>query len=610
MEENQSENPPAAQPEPSQEETQFTPVRDHRPFWKRMSRKTWMIIGVVVLLIAAVLTYLLWRPDLSDEVVMPFIAHQKPAVDPHLPSTNSLADKLDEVEFDGLFNLIASPSGVVYEDGLGEFLSIDQDNIVSIRLKSAKRWHDSWRVTADGDKFTITKGSDHLFSARDLNFTLKRIQSLGSLSPDFILVSQAVSSMGFEGPDENNVIRFGFRTDRIWKEADIKEVLSFKILPDNSDMNALNYTIGTAAYMALPPKEGVSNYFRSPDGVARIRNLILAPYIDNSTYTTELRNNNVNVMLETPFGALSSLLEDGEKYFYKSNISNTFFALFFNTQRLTREQRKEVRKLIDARQVVDRFFKVNTEQVRHIADYKGNRDNFYDYVNRGLFPSSSYYMDEDIITPVEDTSPPNPSILPDTVRIQACLNFGFREEYSELIDILNDPAVTKGKVKVTAVGNDEIKRGNYDAMLIAITGYRSNFLFDLYNIFLREPDLETYRINLVTDESGATPMVDPASMQPPRNFFRLDARADGPDREEIDTFLQYVYGFMSTHNIGDKQEYARRVDELERSLSLGAWMFSLPSLAYFSTQFDSTTIDLYGVASQLSTIKKWEEATK
>ncbi len=78
---------------------------------------------------------------------------------------------------------------------------------------------------------------------------------------------------------------------------------------------------------------------------------------------------------------------------------------------------------------------------------------------------------------MEDTSPPNPRILPDTVRVQACLNFGFREEYSELIDILNDPAVTKGKMKVTAVGNDEIKRGNYDAMLIAITGYRSNFLF-------------------------------------------------------------------------------------------------------------------------------------
>jgi hypothetical protein len=610
MEENQSENQPASQPDATQVEVPVTRARDHRPFWKKLSRRTWMIIGGGVLLVAAVVIYLLWRPDHSDEIVMPFIAHQKPAVDPHLPSTNSLADKLDEVEFDGLFNLTASPSGVVYEDGLGEFLNIDENDVVSIRLKTAKRWHDSWRVTADGDKFTITKGPDHLFSAKDVNFTLKRIQSLGSLSPDYILVSQAVGSMGFEGPDENNVIRFAFRADRIWKEADIKEVLSFKILPDKSDMNALNYTVGTAAYMALPPKEGVSNYYRSPDGVARIRNILLSPHIDNSTYTTELRNNNINVQLETPFGSLSSLLENSEKYFYKSNISNTFFALFFNTQRLSREQRKEVRKLINARQIVDRFFKVNTPQARHIADYKGNKDNYYDYVNRGVFPSSSYYMDEEIITPVEDTSPPNTSILPDTVRVQACLNYGFREEYSELIDILNDPAVTRGKMKVTAVGNDEIKRGNYDALLIAITGYRSNFLFDLYNLFLREPDLETYRINLVTDESGATPTVDPASMQSTHNFFRLDARADGPDREEVDTFLQYIYGFMSTHNIGDKQEYARRVDELERSMSLGAWMFSLPSLAYFSTQFDSTTIDLYGVASQLSTIKKWEEKKK
>jgi hypothetical protein len=610
MEEQQSENQQAQQPEASQPAAPVTPARDHRPFWKKMSRRTWMIIGAGVLLVAAAIVYLTWRPDLSDEIVIPFIAHQKPAVDPHLPSTNSLADKLDEVVFDGLFNLTASPSGVVYEDGLGEFLNIDQNNVVSIRLKTAKRWHDSWRVIPDGDKFTITKGQDHYFSAKDLNFTLKRIQTLGSLSPDYILVSQAVGSMGFEGPDENNVIRFAFRGDRIWKEADIKEVLSFKILPDNSDMNALNYTVGTASYMALPPKEGVSNYYKSPDGMAHIRNIILAPYIDNSTYTTELRNNNINVLLETPFGALSPVLENSEKFFYKSNISNTFFALFFNTQRLSREQRKEVRKLINARQIVDRFFRVNTPQARHITDYKGNRDNYYDYVNRSVFPSSSYYVDEDIITPVEDTTPPNLSILPDTVRVQACLNYGFREEYSELIDILNDPAVTRGKMKVTAVGNDEIRKGNYDALLIAITGYRSNFLFDLYNIFLREPDLETYRINLVTDESGAMPIVDPASMQSAHNFFRLDARADGPDREEVDTFLQYIYGFMSTHNIGDKQEYARRVDELENSLNLGAWMFSLPSLAYFSTQFDSTTIDLYGVASQLSTIRKWEEKKK
>jgi hypothetical protein len=65
---------------------------------------------------------------------------------------------------------------------------------------------------------------------------------------------------------------------------------------------------------------------------------------------------------------------------------------------------------------------------------------------------------------------------------------------------------------------------------------------------------------------------------------------------------------MSTRNIGDKQEYARRIDQLEHGLSLGAWLFSVPSLAYFSTQLDSTSISLYGVASQLSTIKQWREA--
>jgi hypothetical protein len=45
-------------------------------------------------------------------------------------------------------------------------------------------------------------------------------------------------------------------------------------------------------------------------------------------------------------------------------------------------------------------------------------------------------------------------------------------------------------------------------------------------------------------------------------------------------------------------------------MALGAWLFSLPSLAYFSTRLDSTSIDLYGVASQLSTLKKWKEAPK
>lgn len=572
-----------------------------------MQKKYAIILGTAVVVVAAVLIYFFSRPDLSNEIVIPYIAHQKPTIDPHLPSSNSLSDKLDEVQFDGLFNLSANPSGVVYEDGLGEFLNIDNNNVVSVRLKTSVRWHDSWQVTANDDKFTISKGTDHLFSAADLNFTLKRIQSLGSLSPDYILVSQALPTMGFDGPDGQNVVRFQFRSDRIWKEADIKEVLSFKILPDNSDMNALNYRIGTAAYLSLPPKDGVSNYYKNPDGLARIANVILSPFIDNSTYPTELRNGKINVMLDTPFGGLSPILGDTTKFFYKSNISNTFFALFFNVQRLTRDQRREVRNLINSKAIVDRFFKVGTPQVRHIADYKGNRDNFDDYINRSVFPSSSYYVEEKVVEPLQDAAQPNLSILPDTIRVRACMNYGFREEYSELIDILNDPAVTRGRMKVLAVTNDDIKRGDYDALLVAISGYRSNFLFDLYNIFLRDPDLETYKINLATEpDAQGNPTVSPSSFQAGKNFFGLDAgnTAEGNDIHQL---LQYIYGFMSTRQIGDKQEYARRIDELEHQMCLGAWMFSLPSLVYFSTQFESQSIDLYGVASQFSTIKKWRE---
>jgi hypothetical protein len=42
-------------------------------------------------------------------------------------------------------------------------------------------------------------------------------------------------------------------------------------------------------------------------------------------------------------------------------------------------------------------------------------------------------------------------------------------------------------------------------------------------------------------------------------------------------------------------------------MCLGVWLFSVPSLAYFSTQLDSASVQLYGVASQLSTVKKWKE---
>jgi hypothetical protein len=569
--------------------------------------KRWIIIAAAVVVAGVVLWYFLSKPDLSGQIVVPYIAHQKPAIDPHLPSTNALADKLDEVQFDGLFNLVASPSGVVYEDGLGEFLGIDPNNVVTVRLKTARRWHDSWQIIEKDDEAVISKVTDHLFSAADLNFTLRRIQNLGSLSPDYILVSQALPTMGFEGPDDANLIRFQFRGDRIWKDADIKEVLSFKILPDGSDMNALNYRLGTAGYLSLPPKEGVSNYLKSPDGTAQIPNIILAPFIDNSTYATELSSGRINVLLETPFGGLSPILEDTADFFYKSNISNTFFALFLNVERLTREQRREVRSLMNQRSIVDRFFKVGTEQTRHVADYKGNRDNFADYINWSIFPSSTYYVEEEIVVPPREQVSPTLSSLPDTLRLQACMNYGFREEYAELIEILNDPLVTRGRVKVRAVTNEELRLGTYDALLIAVTGYRSNFLFDLYNIFLRAPDLETYEINLVTetDQIGNS-IVSPRSFQAENNFFRLDHR-NSAEGAEINQLLELIYGFMSTRHIGDKQEYARRVDELEREMCLGVWLFSLPSLAYFSTQFEESSIDLYGVASQLSTIKRWRE---
>ncbi|MEW6511932.1 MAG: hypothetical protein AB1428_13355 [Bacteroidota bacterium] len=565
--------------------------------------------GAGVIIIAVALYLIFHRPDLSGTIVLPYIAHQKPAIDPHLPGPTPLSDKLDEIEFDGLFDLSANPSGIVYEDGLGELIGVDQDNVVTVRLKLNRRWSDSYQITQQDDELRIGRGRDHFFTAADLQFTIRRIMAVGSLSPDFILITQAMENPGFEGPNEQGEIRFRFRQNRIWKESDIKEVLSFKILPENSPLNALNYTVGTASYMPLPPVEGVSNYVKTPDGVAVTPQINLSPFIDNSTFTTELRNGALNVLLETPFGAVSPVLDDRERFFAKSNISTAFFAVVFNAQRLTRAQRVELRKLLDNRTIENRFFKVGTPQQRHLIDYKGNRDNYEDYLNWSIFPSTSYYIEEKIVEPVRGQGPPDLSQLPDTVRIKACLNFGFREEYAELLDILNDPSVSRGRLKATAVGNDEIQRGDYDALLIAFTGYRSNFLFDMYDVFLRQPDLQTYKINLetVSDPRGVQ-SVSPGSFHAGGNFFGLDASAETPDKAEVNLLLEYIYGFMSTRQIGDKQEYARRLDQVEHSLSLGAWLFSVPSLAYFSTQFDSTSIDLYGVASQLSTIKRWREA--
>jgi len=571
-----------------------------------------IIIGAaIVVIIAGGLWYFLTRPSLPDTVAFPYIAHQKPAIDPHLPSSTAMADKLDDVVFDGLFNLTATPSGVIFEDGLGEFIGISSDDIVTIRLKSGRYWHDSYQAFIDDEDVTIEEKKMHEFTAKDLAFTLKRIQSLGSLSPDYILVGQALPVMDFEGPNDRNEINFKFRGNRIWIESDIKEVLSFKILPDNSDMNALTYSIGTTPYLKVPDYENIirfSSVYQSGVGINKVN---LIPYVDNSTFTTELRNGNINVLLETPFGSLSPILQEQEDFFVKSNVSSTFFAVLFNTKRLNREQRIELRRLLNNKKIVDRFFKAGTEQQRHTVDFKGNYDNYNDLLNDIVFPTSSYYVQEKIIDRIYDDNPPNISVLPDTVRIKACLNYGYREEYSDLVDILNDKIITLGRVKATAVQNGEIKKCDYDAILIAVSGYRSNFLFDLYSIFLREPDLETYKVNLKTmmNDEGEL-IVDPNSFQANHNFLNLDASTNIAEEEDINLFLDDMYNFMSTHHVGDKQEYARRVSVDENRMALGAWLFSLPSMAYFSTQFDSTSIDLYGVASQLSTLKKWKEFQK
>jgi hypothetical protein len=568
-------------------------------------KKQYYYIAAGIVVLAALAVYIFWKPSLSDRIVIPYIAHQPPIVDPHLPNATPLSDKLDEIQFDGLFNVVAGPSGIVYEDGLGELVSIDSvANVITVRLKASKRWHDSYQTTVDGDKVTISKSGDHFFTPRDLAFTLKRLQALGSLSPDYILVAQAVPTMSFDGPDAQNQIRFQFRGDRVWKETDVKEVLSFKIIPENSDLKSATQHNGSGPYLALPPVNGVSSYWKSPDGNANISRVSLAPFVDNSTFTTEFRNGNINVLLETPFGCITPILQDQQKFFCKSNISTTFFGLLMNTQRLSREQRKALRQLIDTKAVLDRFFKVGTGQQRHIVDYKGNYDNYANYINRSIFPSSSYYVEEGIVVPPADDAAANLSVLPDTVKIIACVNFGFREEYSELIEILNDPAITHGKVHATAMQNEDIKAGNYDALLIAFTGYRSNFLFDMYDIFLREPDLSLYKINMGTPGSGTSP--EPLAFQADRNFFRLDSQnpSEGGDVQDL---LKSVYNFMATSQIGDKQAYAQKIAVQEHDMALGAWLFSLPSLAYFNRQFDSTSVDMYGVASQLSTAKKWKE---
>lgn len=575
-------------------------------------KKAIIFISILIIVAGAGLAYyFFFSKNLSNQIVVPYIAHQKPRVDPHIPSAVPIADKLDEALFDGLFNISANRSGIVFEDGLGEFVSLDQKNNVTIRLKPRKKWHNSYSISMEKEKISISEKEGITFTAKDLKFTLSRIKKLGSISPDYILVSQAIPAFDFQGPNDNGEITFQLKNDRIWTEGDIKEVLSFKILPFDSELDAPFYNNGTGPYLQAGEIEDKIHFYKTPDCNAAVANLVLKPYIDNSTYSTELKNRNINVLLSTPFGAISPILGKTEKYFYKSSISTCFFALFYNVERLSLEQRQALRKLVDNKKILNRFFRIGTEQQRHIANYRGEKDNYEEYLNYSVFPTSSYYVEDSVVIPTKELDGPDRSVLPDTVQIQTCLSHDFREELAEMVEIMNDPGLFGGKIKVNAVSNQEIQKGNYDAVLVAVSGYRSNFLFDMYNIFLRQPDFENYKINLLTaiDNKGKQ-IIQDQSFEADKNFFRIDLGSAAPEKEQFATLLRKIYGFMATHEVGDKQYYARDIDQLEHELALGSWLFSLPSLAYFSTQYDANSIDLYGTASQLSTIEKWQEIRK
>ncbi len=576
-----------------------------------MTSKRLLYIVPILILIPA-LIFFMWPEDMSDTIAFPYISHQKPLMDPHLPSSDDLSDKLDELMFDGLFNQVATPSGIAYESGLGTFVGMDANNVVTIKLNSTQKWHSSYKITVDDEIVNVVDADQAVtFVAQDINFTLRRIERLRSLSRDYILIAQALQNFDFEGPNAGDEIQFKFKGDRIWLEDEIKEVLSFKILPKTAELTAVSYSVGTGPYMPVPPieeKKDTIQFYKNPSGTAHFNNVILQPFIDNSTFTTELNNARFNVLLGTPFGSISPILGDEERFFKKSNASTTFFAILLNTQRLSRDQRKAVRQFIDPKALMNRLYKVGTEQQRHIVDYKDNEDNYSDHLNYSVFPSSSYYVEEQIVSPRRDTAEPDLSALPDTLRIVAVANYGYREEYYELVDALNDEKLFFNKIKATVIQNEDIAQGHYDGILIAFTGYKSNFLFDLYDIFLRTPDLATYRINLkLTRNKKNEEVLDPTSITAASNFSRLDATAGSPEQKDILKYLEYLHGFMATREIGDKQAYAGFIDELEHEMALGVWLFSLPTLAYFNTQFDQNTIHLYGVASQLSTIEKWKE---
>ena len=63
-------------------------------------KKQYYYIAAGIVVLAALAVYIFWKPGLSDRIVIPYIAHQPPIVDPHLPNATPLSYKLDELQFD------------------------------------------------------------------------------------------------------------------------------------------------------------------------------------------------------------------------------------------------------------------------------------------------------------------------------------------------------------------------------------------------------------------------------------------------------------------------------------------------------------------------------
>jgi hypothetical protein len=310
--------------------------------------------------------YFLFAKNLNNRIVIPYIAHQQPRIDPHVPSSIPIADKLDEVVFDGIFNVSANPSGIDYEDGLGEFIEIDAKSRVKIRLKPKRKWHSSYSVAMEKNKITISDAQAVEFTAKDLKFTLRRIQKLGSISPDYILVSQAIPDFDFIGPDENDEITFQFRGDRIWTEgvsgSSLLQASSF-----DSQMESPSYKNGTrTVYRSLQLRK---QHFLSPVSGLQcfVPNVILKPFIDNSTYSTEIKNKNINTLLSTPFGSISPIFVETRTSFFTVKYKHLFFLEYCSMLTDYHLNTYCTSALINNKKVMDRFFRIGTEQQRNIA---------------------------------------------------------------------------------------------------------------------------------------------------------------------------------------------------------------------------------------------------